>query len=174
MLYVLVVWCVFTRGRKRERHFSSRQLYSKMYHVTSSNDNLCATLTKSNDCYQVTTTPGGFQLLLHIVLKWNNELEQIGGNFENKQSSALHAKINRGRGHLHMAFFRQTMFDLWRSWVVSMSERRTFPFSNHSAPHLIFMSTEPAAKTKVCLTVKCAFACISKSWSDFSCHYQLL
>lgn len=153
--------CVGERKTER-RYFSSQQLYSKMYHITSSNKNLCANLMKSDDCYQVTTTPGGFQLLSHVVLRRNNELEQIKGNFDNKRSSC--AKINGGRGHLHIAFFRQAMFDLWGSWVVSMSERRTLPLWDHSAPHLIFMSTENTVTTKVCLTGKCAFVFISKSW----------
>lgn len=135
-----------------------------MYHGTSSNQNLCAILMKSDDCYQVTTTPGGFHLLSHALRRRNNELEQIKGNFDNKCSSC--AAINGGRGHLHIAFIWQAMFDLWGSWAVSMSER-TLPLLDHSAPHLIFTSTENTAKTKVCLTGKCAFVFISKSWSDF-------
>lgn len=56
-----------------------------------------------------------------------------------------------------MAYFRQATFDLWRSWVVSKSKRRTPPFRDHSAPHLIFMSTAKTANTNVCLTGKWAF-----------------
>lgn len=114
------------------------------------------------------------QLLSHVAFKWNNRLGQIGGNFNNKHSSALRAKTNGGRGHLHMAYLRLAMFDLWRPWVVSMSQGRTLPFWDHSIAHLIFMSTVQTAQTKVCLTGKCAFKFISKSWSDFSCYNQLL
>lgn len=67
---------------------------------------LCATLMRSNDSYKEATTPGGFQLLSHGTLKWNNQLKQIEGNFNNKHNTALHVKINGGRGHLHMAYFR--------------------------------------------------------------------
>lgn len=143
--------CVCTHGkREKEREterrcFSSKQLYRKN---SSSNDILCAALIMSNNCYKLTTTPDGFQLLSHLPFKWNNQLKQIGGNFDNKHSSVLHAKINGGRGHLHIAYFRQTMFDLWRSWVVSMSQGRTLPLWDHSAPHLIFMSTERTTKTR--------------------------
>lgn len=145
------------------RYYSSHEPYSKKYCVTSLNDNPCTALMKSNGCYRVTTTPAASQLLSRAAFKWNNEVEQIGGNFDNKPSSARRAEINGARGHLHMAFFRRAMFDLWRSWVVSMSERRTLASWDHSAPHLIFMSAEEAARTNACSTGKCAYESISKS-----------
>lgn len=124
---------LFVCGRKGDREtiffffFTSSSCTAKRITLLHQTITLCAALMKSNDCYQVTTSPGGFQLLSHVALRRNNELEQIEGNFDNKRSSVPCAKINGRRGHLHMAFFRQALFDLWGSWVVSMSKRRTLP-----------------------------------------------
>lgn len=134
-IYSVYMGCVFVCGRKRH-DILTQQPNSKMYHITLSENILCATRMKSKTDIG-TTTPGGVWLLSHVVFKINNELKQIGGNFDSRHSLALHAKINGGRGHLHTAYLRQAMFDLWRFWVVSMSQRRTFPFWERSAPHVI-------------------------------------
>lgn len=121
----------------------------------------------------MTTAPGGVQLLSHFPLKWNNQLKQIGGNFDNKRSSALHAKTNGWRGHLHMAYFRETMFDLWRSWVVSMSKERTLPFCDRSAPTSDFHVHRTDGEDRNVLDrANVQLNLFSKSWSDFSCHYR--
>lgn len=169
-----VCLCVGDPERQRE-DISPYELYSKIYHVTSLNDNLCATLTKSNDCYRVTTTPGGLQLLSHVAPKWNNKLKQIGGNFDSKHSSALRAKINGGGGHLHMAFFRQAMFDLWKVLgCLNVRKKDTPLLGSQRSTSDFHVHRKKTAKTKACPTGKWAFELISKSWSDFSCYYQLL
>lgn len=118
----------------------------------------------------MTTAPGGVQLLSHFPLKWNNQLKQIGGNIDNERSSALHAKTNGWRGHLHMAYFRQTMFDLWRSWVVSMSQERTLPFCHGSAPTSDFHVHRTDGEDRNVLDrANVQLNLFSKSWSDFSC-----
>lgn len=123
------MWCVFVLGKGDKEKIFSFQGIALL-------EKLCAVWD-----YKLTETSGGFrQLLSHAALKWNNEVEQIRGNFDNKYFTALLVKINGARGHLHMAYFRQAVFDLWRSWVVSMSRGGTRPFWDHCASHLIFMS----------------------------------
>lgn len=64
---------------------------------------------------------------------WNNELGQIGGNFDNERSLAQPARINAVSATrvVPPAFLhppsQQAMFDLWGSWLVSMSDGRTLP-----------------------------------------------
>ena len=54
-------------------------------------------------------------------------------------------------------------------WL-SQCQKRTLPLWDHSAPHLILMST---AKTTMCFTGKCAFKTVQIQ-IFFFCHHQLL